>query len=284
MPGSSVTFPLSAVSMDSSSSSPPPILNPIASLSSFLHHQLCRFSADLSTRLAAVHRQAIVAISSPAEFPFAALSMAAQGRHAFEIALSTDYISRTLTGTAVYTVGNANNEFVLVSDPHNGARSISLLCFREEDAQALLSQVQLRQPILGRGARVVPINLDQVEGIAFRFLPDPLQIKNALELKSADRSRGFDGVPVFQSELLVIKKKNRRYCPIYFRKEDLERELLKASRGPRGPGLSQHIMVGSLEDVLKKMEVNDNNSGWDDLIFIPPGKSYTQHVGEAASG
>ncbi|XP_020681783.1 protein TIC 22, chloroplastic isoform X1 [Dendrobium catenatum] len=291
MPSSSSTLPLSAVSMDSSSSSPPPIPNPFASLSSFIQHQLCRLSADLSTRLAVVRRQALAATCAPAEFPFAALSMAAQGRHAFDIALSADYVARTLAGTAVYTVGNANNEFVLVSDPNNGARSLGLLCFREEDAQALLTQVQLRQPILGRGARVVPINLDQVyllkvEGIAFRFLPDPLQIKNALELKFADRSRGFDGVPVFQSELLVIKKKNRRYCPIYFQKEDLERELLKVTRGPRGPSLSQHIMVGSLEDVLKKMEsqVNDKNSGWEDLIFIPPGKSYTQHIKEVASG
>ncbi|CAL9129906.1 unnamed protein product [Musa textilis] len=76
--------------------------------------------------------------------------------------------------------------------------------------------VQLRQPILGEGARVVAITLDQVymlkvEGIGFRFLPDPLQIKNALALKSADVSRSF-GVPVFQSDFLV-KKKNKHYCP-----------------------------------------------------------------------
>lgn len=141
MPSSSATFPLSAVSMDSSSSSPPPISNPLVFLTSFLHHQLSRLSADLSTRLAVVRRRALAATCAPVEFPFAALSMAGKWRHAFDIALSTDYVARTLTGTAVFTVGNANNEFVLVSDPNNGARSLSLLCFREEDAQALLSQV-----------------------------------------------------------------------------------------------------------------------------------------------
>ncbi|KAK8971339.1 hypothetical protein KSP40_PGU013200 [Platanthera guangdongensis] len=261
-----------------SSCSPPPFPNPIASISCFIHHHLSRISADFS----------LAAACSPAAAPLAALSMAAQGKHSFDIALSADYVAQTLAGTAVYTVGNANNEFVLISDPNNGAKSLGLLCFRQEDAQSLLAQVQLRQPVLGKGARVVPINLDQVyllkvEGIAFRFLPDPLQIKNALELKSADRSRGFDGVPIFQSDLLVIKKKNKRYCPIYFQKEDLERELLKASRGSRGAGLSQHIMVGSLEDVIKKMEVNDKNSGWDDLIFIPPGKSYAQRISEVSA-
>lgn len=33
-----------------------------------------------------------------------------------------------------------------------------------------------------------------------------------------------------------------------------------------------------------KSQVNEKNSGWDDLIFIPPGKSYTQHINEVASG
>uniref|UniRef100_M8BUJ3 Uncharacterized protein n=1 Tax=Aegilops tauschii TaxID=37682 RepID=M8BUJ3_AEGTA len=154
--------------------------------------------------------------------------------------------------------------------------------------------VRTRQPVLGKGAKVVPITLDQVymlkaEGIAFRFLPDPLQIKNALQLNDEYYSlafqlksglTGFDGVPVFQSDLLVVKKQKKRYCPVYFQKEDIERELRKASKSSKGSALSKQIMVGSLEDVLKKMEINDRNSGWDDLIFIPPGKSLNQHINE----
>lgn len=133
----------------------------------------------------------------------------------------------------------------------------------------------------------MPITLDQVymlkvEGIAFRFLPDPVQIQNASELKASASKDGFDGVPVFQSDLLVVKKKNKRYCPIYFRKEDIEKELSMVSRSSRGAGLSQHIMVGSLEDVLKRMEMSEKNSGWEDLIFIPPGKSRSQHINEVA--
>lgn len=140
--------------------------------------------------------------------------------------------------------------------------------------------------MLGKGAKVVPITLDQVymlkaEGIAFRFLPDPLQIKNALEMKSG--LTAFDGVPVFQSDLLVVKKQKKRYCPVYFQKEDIERELTRASKGSRGSALSKKIMVGSLEDVLKKMEINERDSGWDDLIFIPPGKSLNQHINEVSA-
>ncbi|KAJ6827895.1 putative protein TIC 22, chloroplastic [Iris pallida] len=225
-----------------------PNSNPIASFSSFLHHHISRAASHISARVDAARRL------RPASPPFAAASRPMEARHAFDLALSPDSVAKTLAGTRVYTVSNSGNEFVLVSDPNNGTRSLGILCFRQEDAETLLSQVQLRQPVLGRGARVVPITLDQVymlkvEGIAFRFLPDPIQIRNALELK-ADVSRGFDGVPVFQSDLLVFKKKNKRYCPIYFQKEDIERELSRVSRASSGG--SQNIMVGSLEDVLKK--------------------------------
>ncbi|XP_058089362.1 protein TIC 22, chloroplastic isoform X1 [Magnolia sinica] len=283
------SLPLSAMESQKPSSN----LHPLSFLSSFLHQHCSRLGSEISTRLDCAKRFAANAVTfrpklHPAgSAPFASvLQDTWQPKHVFDIALSTEYVAKTMAGTPVYTVSNSNNEFVLISDP-NGAKSLGLLCFRHEDAEALLAQVQLRQPVLGRGARVVPITLDQVymlkvEGIAFRFLPDPTQIRNALELKAADRTKGFDGVPVFQSDLLVVKKKNKRYCPIYFQKEDIERELSRVSKASRG-GLSQHIMVGCLEDVLKKMEMNNKNSGWEDLIFIPPGKSYSQHIKEVAA-
>ncbi|XP_062228365.1 protein TIC 22, chloroplastic-like isoform X2 [Phragmites australis] len=248
-----------------SPSAAPPLPNPLAAASSFLHHHLSR----LASRLAAP-RPALATAATRAPGP--------QGA-----SLSPDEVARALTGTPVFTVCNSSNEFVLVSDPATGLRSLGLLCFRSEDADALLSHVRTQQLVLGKGAKVVPITLDQVymlkaEGIAFRFLPDPLQIKNALELKSG--LTAFDGVPVFQSDLLVVKKQKKRYCPIYFQKEDIERELTRASKASRGSALSKKIMVGSLEDVLKKMEINERNSGWDDFIFIPPGKSLNQHINE----
>eukprot|EP01018_Ginkgo_biloba_P005560 Gb_32546 [translate_table: standard] len=76
-----------------------------------------------------------------------------------------------------------------------------------------------------------------------------------------------------------MKKNNRRFCPLYFCKEDLERELLKVLKTqPKASRSSSDIMVGSLEDVLKKMEENKINSGWEDLVFIPPGKSSSEHI------
>ncbi|BAT77840.1 hypothetical protein LR48_Vigan09g017300 [Vigna angularis] len=248
--------------------------NPLLSFSSFVHQHCVRLGADLTTRLDDTRRalaQAHHNFLSP--------------KHALAAtpSLGSNHVAKSLIGTSVYTVSNSNNEFVLISDA-DGDKSIGLLCFRQEDAQAFLAQVRSSSRELRNKARVVPITLDQVymlkvEGIAFRFLPDPVQIKNALELKPANKG-GFDGVPVFQSELLVVKKKNKRYCPVYFSKEDIEQELSKVSRASRAPGASQQIVVGSLEDVLKKMEMSERSSGWEDLIFIPPGKSHSQHIQE----
>ncbi|KAG4924467.1 hypothetical protein JHK87_050007 [Glycine soja] len=143
--------------------------------------------------------------------------------HAATATLGSQHVAKSLVGTSIFTVNNSNNEFVLISDP-DGAKSIGLLCFRQEDAEAFLAQVRSRSRELRSKAKVVPITLDQVEGIAFRFLLDPVQIRNALE-----------------SELLAVKKRNKHYCPVYFSKEDIEQELSKVSRASRAPGVSQHI-------------------------------------------
>ncbi|KAG6749115.1 hypothetical protein POTOM_046158 [Populus tomentosa] len=293
--------------------------NPLLSLSTVIHQHCSRLGAEFSARVSDTTRFLAGNFPPPSRLrlapspPFASVSQPKQTANTAN--LSSEHVAKSLAGTAVYTVSNSDNEFVLISDP-NGAKSIGLLCFRQEDAEAFLAQVRLRRRELRSQAKVVPITLDQVymlkvEGIAFRFLPDPVQIKNALEvgsdelvikvllvnmeektiskgkvkeafshLKAAGVRSGFDGVPVFQSDQLIVKKKSKRYCPVYFQKEDIEKELSKVSRASRGPSLSQHIMVGSLEDVLKKMEISEKNSGWEDLIFIPPGKSHSQHIQE----
>lgn len=67
-----------------------------------------------------------------------------EAKHVFDIAMSTEQVARRLDGVPVYTVSNAANEFVLVSD-FNTAKSLGIFCFREADAEALLTQVCLLQ-------------------------------------------------------------------------------------------------------------------------------------------
>ncbi|XP_050292671.1 protein TIC 22-like, chloroplastic isoform X2 [Quercus robur] len=114
--------------------------------------------------------------------------------------------------------------------------------------------------------KVVQLKLD---GVAFRLIPESSQVKNALrEMEKIGISDdGFSGVPVFQQELevngdwrerppeeeeegtlpsqmatlgsatgkwtsrsLILKSQNKSYRPAFFRKEDLENSLLRASR------------------------------------------------------
>eukprot|EP00270_Netrium_digitus_P011612 TRINITY_DN370_c0_g1_i1.p1 TRINITY_DN370_c0_g1~~TRINITY_DN370_c0_g1_i1.p1 ORF type:complete len:529 (-),score=108.98 TRINITY_DN370_c0_g1_i1:103-1587(-) len=267
-------------------------LLPFASLSSIVSHSSLPFSEKINACEGETRGCVLFHDSKQDGLP-EELAHVSRGQERFTIAMSTEAVARRLDGVEVYTVSNAANEFVLVSDM-DSQKSLGLFCFRQEDAEALLAQVKDKEPSLGRGARVVAVTLDKVyqlsaEGIAFRFLPDPLQVKHALEAraKAGDSSRAFDGIPVFQSENLILKSKSRRFCPIFFTKEDLEVALKKAMRQQQrvNPAMkvSSNVQVGSLEDVLKKMESNEEDSGWGDIVFIPPGMDADSHLGRAVA-
>eukprot|EP00250_Pteridium_aquilinum_P010435 c19385_g1_i1 orf=53-1024(+) len=203
------------------------------------------------------------------------------GKHLFDVALSSEDISQKLDGIPVYAVCNNSSEFVLVSDSTN-QKSLGFFCFRRSDAEALLQQVKAREPLAGKGAKVVAVSLNKVyklhaEGIAFRFLPDPQQVKNALQVSGGfeERGRSFDGVPVFQSNNLIVRSNDIRFCPVFFCKEDLEQALQRASKLQQkiNPSLQVNtdIQVGSFEHVLKQMEGSVNEQEWGDIVFIPPG-------------
>lgn len=99
--------------------------NPLLSFSRFVHQHCLHLATSLedTKRLAGTLVQAH-----------------ARPKPALAATLSSQHVAKTLTGTSVYTVSNSNNEFVLISDA-DGAKSIGLLCFRQEDAEAFLAQV-----------------------------------------------------------------------------------------------------------------------------------------------
>lgn len=117
--------------------------NPLLSFSTFIHQHCVRLGAELATRFEDTKRFAAAASWSPPPLslalppPFASLL---HPKHAFAATLTSDHVAKSLAGTPVYTVSNSNNEFVLISDP-DGTKSIGLLCFRQEDAEAFLAQV-----------------------------------------------------------------------------------------------------------------------------------------------
>ncbi|XP_038886518.1 protein TIC 22-like, chloroplastic isoform X1 [Benincasa hispida] len=195
------------------------------------------------------------------------------------LALSTEAIEERLAGIPVYALSNASEEFVLVSGAST-QKSLGLFCFKKEDAEALLHHIGTMDPSAQNGSKVVPVALNKVfqlhvNGVAFRLIPECSQVKNALSERekvgiSAD---GFPGVPVFQSKSLILRSQNKSYRPAFFRKEDLENSLQRASREQNQinpafrPG---DIQVSVFEEIIKGMKDN-SISTWDDIVFIPPG-------------
>lgn len=193
--------------------------------------------------------------------------------------LSDADIEQRLAGVPVYALSNSSEEFVVVSG-QNPVKSLGLLCFKEEDAQTLLGQMKAMDPRMRPGSKVVPVALSmvfqlKVNGVSFRFIPESSQIKNAIEArhKAGVSDDSFSGVPVFQSRSLVLRSQNKRYRPAFFRKEDLEKSLAKASNDQRhlNPALRVgDLEVAVLEDIILAMK-DDSTTTWDDIVFIPPG-------------
>lgn len=189
------------------------------------------------------------------------------------MALPVAEIEDRLSGVPVYALANSSQEFVLVSKTHgggaegesSGARpppALGVLCFRREDADALLAQMD---GTMRAGSTVVPVALNKViqlksDGVAFRFLPDFTQVANAMKLMQDEGqlvNEGFLGVPVFQSRSLVLMSDSKRCRPVFFRKEDLDNSLHRASRDQQKPNPVRigDTQVSSLEDMITSMKV-----------------------------
>lgn len=94
-------------------------------------------------------------------------------------ALPTSEIEERLAGVPVYALANAAQEFVLVSSTRVGGQggervsptpALGLLCFRKEDADALLEQMD---GDMRAGSGVVPVALNKVRVLLLLGLECP---------------------------------------------------------------------------------------------------------------
>ncbi|KAK4483352.1 hypothetical protein RD792_010538 [Penstemon davidsonii] len=194
-------------------------------------------------------------------------------------AMSEEEIEERLAGVPVYALSNGSREFVLVSGTNTG-KNLGLFCFSEADADTLLKQMKSVDPSMSSDSQVVPVALSKifqlkVDGVALRLVPEVSQIKNAL--KERKRTTGvelesFPGVPVFQSRSLILRSQNKRYRPVFFRKEDLEKSLSRASIDQKqlNPRLRGDIQV-EFSSSLPEHNLDSHSSLWDDVVFVPPG-------------
>ncbi|EYU38968.1 hypothetical protein ABFS82_07G074600 [Erythranthe guttata] len=194
-------------------------------------------------------------------------------------AISPEAIDERLAGVPVYALSNGSQEFVLLSGTNTG-KNLGLFCFSEADAETLLEQMKSVDPTMSSGSKVVPVALSKifqlkVDGVALRLMPEASQIQNALKERerAGIREESFPGVPVFQSKSLILRSQTKQYRPVFFRKEDLEKSLSRASRDQKqlNPSLRKgDVQVAVLEEIIQGMK-DSSASSWDDVVFIPPG-------------
>ncbi|XP_078169642.1 tic22-like family protein [Carex rostrata] len=213
--------------------------------------------------------------SSPSSQPAASLPMSTT------VGYNEASIASRLDGIPVYALSNGQDEIVLVSAPDSG-KSLGLFCFKKEDAEAILKEMrEMDKEMRHEGSRVVPVALNKIfqlkaDGISFRFIPESSQVVKALKEKAKageNAGGGFNGVPVFQSRSLFVKSGNKKYRPVFFRKEDLDDSLARVSKEQRRVNPTMRvgdIQVGVFEEILKTM-VEGSTSKWDDVVFVPPG-------------
>ncbi|KAL6775854.1 hypothetical protein ACKKBG_A18760 [Auxenochlorella protothecoides x Auxenochlorella symbiontica] len=156
---------------------------------------------------------------------------------AFDLALAPEEIKARLANVPVFTVVNGKEEFVLVTGEQAEKRQLGLFFFNEADAQALVATMKASDAAQGRAARVLPTSLASVydfaltprastglEGVTFRFVPEPGEVAAALQLYNAAgvSAGGFMGVPLFQAEGLTVMSEGKRCTPLFFSKADLD--------------------------------------------------------------
>ena len=166
-----------------------------------------------------------------------------------------------LQGCPVYTVVNRNKEFLLVSDEQSKEKQLGFFFFSQDDAQHLLGQVKEKDPGLAKSASIMQVSLDKVyrfamvprekelQGVMFRFFPDQKEVQNALDLFQ-ERGLGATsmmGVPVFQAEGLTIKAEDKRYVPLFFSKNDLDKALESSLKGA-----GQEVKVAAKKQLVKE--------------------------------
>ncbi|KAH7856673.1 hypothetical protein Vadar_004081 [Vaccinium darrowii] len=265
----------------------------LSNLSSFLHdhhrHTLFKIpflkpdpsllKTHLDSTLSNLHHHAKQAFEAGFSILAKKIENQASARAGSALASANGVVEERLTGVHVYALGNASEEFVLVSGVNTG-KSVGLFCFEVKDAEALLDQMKSMDPGMREGSKVVAVPLNKVfqlklDGVAFRLIPELSQVKNALKerQKAGFADDSFPGVPVFQSENLILRSQDKKYRPVFFRKEDLENSLSRASRQQMqlNPAFREgNIQVAVLEDIIQRMK-EQTSSTWDDVVFIPPG-------------
>jgi len=152
-------------------------------------------------------------------------------------------------------------------------RELGLLFMTENGARSLADQVRKKAPRkVAKEIVVGRTTLDRVytlaasadarppgaEGVMFRFVPDPAQVRRALGVYEAAGEApppGFAGVPVFQAGGLSVSSARSRYTPLFLDAADLDEAVAGAetARAAAAAGAAAAAADAELLDAETKL-------------------------------
>eukprot|EP01018_Ginkgo_biloba_P035978 Gb_19132 [translate_table: standard] len=110
---------------------------------------------------------------------------------------------------------------------------------------------------------------------------DPHQTNIKINALQGQSSQGEECGEIPSEDMVVTEDMSQQ---AYKDNEDLEGCLKRAYQQQKKLNPSTQfdtdIQVGSFEDIIKRMENNEESSEWGNVVFIPPGFDALNHVGK----
>ncbi|KAL9144441.1 hypothetical protein ABFS82_14G296700 [Erythranthe guttata] len=193
------------------------------------------------------------------------------GGGAADYALSNTEIKNRLAEIPVYKLSNDSQDNIKGISEF-GDRKIGFYFLNKPDALNFKERIECSPDARIFDARLTEVIDFEGDPAPIRLIPELSEVKNAIQEKKkhiAGFSDGvFAGVPVFQSDSLIVKGEGeQKYRPAFLRKTDLEKALANA-KAPKQRGT---IQVAALEDIIQEMK-DCSTSKWNDAVFVAPGK------------
>ncbi|KAL7085968.1 hypothetical protein ACP275_14G310100 [Erythranthe tilingii] len=193
------------------------------------------------------------------------------GGGAADYALSNTEIKNRMAEIPVYKLSNDSQDKI-EGISEFGDRKIRFYFLNKPDALNFKERIECSPDARMFDARLTEVVDFEGDTAPIRLIPELSEVKNAIQEKKkhiAGFPDGvFAGVPVFQSDRLIVKGEGeQKYRPAFLRKTDLEKALANA-KAPKQRGT---IQVAALEDIIQEMK-DCSTSKWNDAVFVAPGK------------
>jgi nickel transport protein len=209
------------------------------------------------------------------------------------IALPEDQVVKKLAEVPVFTLTNAQGDFV-VRSIKNENQTVSQVGFfvSKQDAQKFLDdRLKKENPQLANTMKVVAVSLGDFytmaqaskkkpDGTVFTLVPAQQQVELARTLltQSGQQGQQFNGIPLFvpkfkkDNNYLTIPLGNERFIPFYFDKQQAVALIDRFKQAVPAEAANTEIQVVDLQSVIQTL-LTSNDPGLSKIVLYPSQES-----------